>query len=179
MKKRLFIAIPLGEDVKRTLRAYRDDYPRLKAKWSAEENLHITLYFCGDTDESKIPELMKKLENVKFNPFPIEFQGVRFVPANSKPPRMLWAVFKENEDFTRLVREIYHTAKSFPDKAEIPQTPPQPHITLARLRDSRAAAGITLNQPYIPNIFVKKFNLIESQLRPQGPKYINLQSYEL
>ena len=198
MKKRLFIAIPLPEDIRQVFAAYREDYPNLKARWTAEENLHITLYFCGDTDEKKIPALIESLGKINFHPFEMDFQKILFAPPG-RPPRMVWAQFEGSKEFADLTREIYEAAKNFasaPEKPHENSTPhvtlarfvsapekphenPIPHITLARFADPRAAAGVELTQPDIDIIRVEQYDLMQSHIGTQSPTYLLLKSYAL
>jgi 2'-5' RNA ligase len=178
MKKRLFIAIPLPEDARQILSAYRKGYANLKARWTAEENLHITLYFCGDTDEEKIPALQESLGGVKFEEFSVEFQKILFAPPD-RPPRMIWAEFKSCREFAELTQKVYEAARPFLRAPQPPHPHLTPHITLARFRDPRAAAGVILKQLAIDRIEVKQYDLMQSHLGTNGPSYKLLKSYAL
>ena len=48
MKKRLFLAIPLTEEIKSELDKYKNEMGLEGVRWIPSENLHVTLYFLGD-----------------------------------------------------------------------------------------------------------------------------------
>lgn len=180
MAKRLFIAIQLSDELRDIFSRYKEKYPELDARWTAPEKLHITAYFCGDVDETNIPEVQEKLNQLRIKPLELSFKEILFAPPH-RPPRMIWAQFENNPEFTELTRKIYETIKEFldPKESRPPNHNPIPHVTLARFKNPEITEGIQLEQPTVDVLKVKSYDLMESKLSPEGSKYIVLQSYAL
>jgi len=180
MKKRLFIAVPLPQEQLDELSSYSTKYPSKDVRWTAPENLHITVYFCGNTDEEKIQEMNTKLEQAlkSIKPFNLDWKELHFAPL-SRPPRMIWAQFEASQEFTKLVHTIYEVVKEFLDDSEKPHPKPIPHVTVARFKNPRVAEEIDLTQPKINTLKVDKIELISSELSTNGPKYSVLHNYKL
>lgn len=182
MKKRLFLAIPLPENQKMTLNSVKEQNPGADARWTIIENLHITAYFCGDIDESRIPGINDKLQNMAAHQisFKLEWQGLCFAPPK-RPPRMVWAEYKSSKEFTDFVHAIYHSIKDYldPREAERPHSRPIPHITLARFKNPDVAGEIQLAKLDLSPLQVDKFQLIASELTPDGSIYTILHEYEI
>ena len=63
--KRLFIAVPIREGTRtQIVRGIFNDpsVKRLPVRWTAYQNLHLTLQFLGDVEEKRIPELKKIMD---------------------------------------------------------------------------------------------------------------------
>ena len=186
MTKRLFIAVPLPESQREILSSCKEKNSFADARRTASENLHITVYFCGDTVESLIPEMNIKLEHVanSLKSFQLPWKALVFAPPK-RPSRMVWAEYESNKEFTNLVHIIYNAIKDFldPASAEKPHPRPIPHVTMARFRNPDTAKEIDLgsaqNKPLMEPLDVKSFKLIASELTPDGPKYTVLHKYEI
>jgi 2'-5' RNA ligase len=182
MKKRLFIAIPLPESQKEILSSCREKNSLADARWTTDEKLHITAYFCGDIEESKIPEMNTSLKDAAANmkPFKLDWKGLVFAPPK-RPPRMVWAEYEGNKEFTNMVHAIYNSIKDFldPSNAEKPHPRPIPHVTMARFRNPGTAKEIELDKPQMEPLNVKSFELMASELTPDGSIYTVQHKYEI
>lgn len=181
MTKRLFLAIDLPDKFKKELRDWQDNYQYLRgAKWTPQENLHITSAFLGDVEESKIGELGEKLEEVLtgIKPFNLEFKEVTLAPAYGEP-RMIWVDFTNSLEFNELVKKVWSAALNY----VVPEVyskikEPVIHITLARFRQP-----IYLDKLQQPSLTDKKFevggiNLMESELAPERPYYKTILNFK-
>lgn len=96
MLKRLFTAIHLDKDSLKAIEKYRDAMGKETPffRWTAVNNLHITLVFFGDIEEEKIPELSEKLEKIAANTksFKLIFDHAIYAPPN-RPTSMIWLMF--------------------------------------------------------------------------------------
>jgi len=84
----IFTTKKLEEHVNRLKNEISD---AILGKWVEPQNLHITLQFIGDVEESKRINLLYNLEEISKNlsPFTVAYTGVGAFPNTSKP-RILW-----------------------------------------------------------------------------------------
>ncbi len=159
-KKRLFLAIPLSSYFLELFERYQKSASLKNIRWISAQNLHVTLQFFGEVEESAIDELCQKLQKdfSALKPFHLEFDKIMFAPPG-KPPRMIWAVFKPNEYFKESIL----------------------HVTLARFKDPHIAKGVDLKQPTVEKktLDVSHCHLMESQLTPKGSLYALVQDFPL
>ena len=177
MKKRLFIAIPNTLKVLEKLK----QESKSKIRWTTPENLHLTVYFCGDVEESAISAMNTKLEQVvsKINSFELELEKITFAPQNGRE-RMIWAQFKENTNYNNLVSIVYEAIKDHlgPKFAYKPNKKPIPHVTIARFNDPGITKEIELKNIESVPFRADTLILMESQLSSVGSKYTALQKYK-
>jgi 2'-5' RNA ligase len=189
MKKRLFLAIPLAVSLANKFSEFKARYDAEIAgadgmgaiRWVTKQNLHITVYFFGDVEESKIPQMSAKLALVaKATPhFTLEFQKIIYAPPN-RAPRMIWADFGASKSYTRLVRAVYEHAKSYldPSSAQTKDRAPHPHVTLARLSNPAMARLFKLEQLSPAAMTANKCQLISSELTRSGARYMVMEEYQ-
>jgi len=140
-KKRIFIAINLPENIRKNLADYQKNWPELPAKWTKQENIHITLVFLGYVSDEEIPDIYKVVEEVasKYNSFDINLIRVCYGPLNQnkfgsgqaldkKPPRMVWALGQESKELSSLKKDLDHGLGVSENRGF------RPHLTLARIR---------------------------------------------
>jgi len=86
---RLFVAIPLEENVKEELVRLADELKssRTKMKLVEKENMHMTLRFIGEGKPGKWERLLNKINE---KPFDILFDRVGAFPS-VEHPRVIWA----------------------------------------------------------------------------------------
>lgn len=133
-KWRLFIAVPLPQQVKQKLEVWckeqKDAMPF--KKWVHAEDYHITVQFLGDTSSTRLEELTASLERaVKGGaPFRLEAAGVGTFgrPAS---PSVLWAGVRGDvsglENLHHRVTTENRALGFVPEERSF-----SPHITLAR-----------------------------------------------
>ena len=155
---RLFLAISLPAEYKRSLSRYQGNYNFSQVRWTKPENLHITVHFFGYLPEKKLSVVNEKLLEIfsACSPFSLRFQKVK-VKAN-----MMWAVFYSSKNFTNLARK-------FTARKQIP------HITLARF--PRRPDKIKLQPLKLPLLEVHACLLMSSILTPAGPIYKAIKRY--
>ncbi|MEZ5694971.1 MAG: RNA 2',3'-cyclic phosphodiesterase [Sphingomonadaceae bacterium] len=75
------------------------------ARWQAEEQLHLTLRFCGEVAESDVPLLAAELRRVAFAPFPLCIAGVGHFEKKNRV-HTVWAGVEAGEELFALQRRI-------------------------------------------------------------------------
>ncbi len=173
--KRLFLAIPIPELLKKQLLRFQMANAHLEQKnevnWVPDQNFHVTLFFLSDVLISDISALEEKLEKLFYetNPFELEFNIFCTKPSSS--PRMIWAQFQKSKNFTMLYRQVFEVGKNFINAEKIDLHDPIPHITLARIKRSPRDLSLK-NEPKIyPKILVQEIELWESELQKGGARY--------
>src|SRR3989338_7425537 len=153
---------------------WQENYRNLKgARWTAEENLHITLAFLGNVEENRIQQLIRELavELKNFNKFKLAFKAMVLAPVN-RPARMIWADFYHSQKFNDLANKIWQVAKNYAEP-EIYDNIKNPiaHVTMCRFREPVYLSA--LKQPDLKekSFEVSSINLMESELTRQRPYY--------
>ena len=94
MKRRLFIAINLPENIRNKLIKYQEKWVNLDSiKWTKKNNLHVSLLFIGYVDDDEMYEICELVKQAvkKHESFNISFQRIVLGPVN-RTPRMFWLV---------------------------------------------------------------------------------------
>src|SRR3989344_2580467 len=181
MKKRLFVSIPLPDDLQDDLAGAMEKFQIPGVKWTSHENLHITLHFIGYVEENIIHTLQEEIERVVALAEPVElkFERLTIAPPN-KIPSMIWALFEDvGGGYKKLATSLRDALSEFGDN-EVKE--PIPHVTLARFDTPTIAQSINLEifSPIAAQEFrVSRVELMESHLSQSGPIYTIIRSYEL
>lgn len=169
MEPRLFIAVPVGAQVRRLaaelsaqLAASGADY-----KWVEEQNLHITLRFLGATPESELARITEAMRWAAARPpFEIAFGGLGAF-SSWQDPRVIWiGVVQGAAELSALAAALGPSQGGKPFSA---------HLTLGRMRSRRninllAGVAATAQFPQLSQR-VAAIELIESRLTSQGSIY--------
>lgn len=173
--KRLFVAIPLPEEIRNVLASCSNSMVHPDLRWVPPENLHITLLFIGNVEAEQIPDIKQKLVAVaETDAFTLQCEAITTVKRRGKTS-MVWARFKESTSFVRLAKEVSKAIAIPPDHH------PLPHVTMARIKQRR---NVPVDNSLFPAINhfqfeVNSFGLWESQLYPKGSVYSVLEEWKL
>ncbi len=172
---RIFIAIPIPEDICLFLTNIQDEIRknRVKASWTRRSSMHLTLRFLGDTEKRDAKEIIRAMKStaVTCASFTLSAQGVGVFPGIRKA-RVIWSGVKGQIDQLGTVRKILennlHQAGIKTDNKRF-----SPHFTLGRFKghvDGRTVANIIQNfQMYESDVcLIKSMVLFKSDLRPSG-----------
>ena len=172
-RHRVFIAINLPEDIKRSLAPFQKMWSDIPVKWVRPENLHITLEFLGYVKDEELVEIFKNTQEItlKHSVFDINLTKICYGPLN-KPPRMIWAVGEESKELSSLKKDLAE------DQGFIV------HITLGRLRKWEWQRIEPEDRPEIDqdidlNFTVNSIEIMESVLKRGGSEYKELSSFDL
>src|ERR1044071_3565408 len=141
---RTFIAIELPLDIRRRIKDHIDQirsaFPQLRASWSREDNLHLTLKFLGEIPVTRINALSAACSEAikQIEPFDLIIKGCGSFPPHGKP-KVLWIGIEEVDvgaETTHLRRlhaaiEDSCAAQGFEREARRYH----PHLTIARMRE--------------------------------------------
>lgn len=183
---RTFLAIELPrallskiEEVQGGLRSSQAD-----VRWVSLENLHLTLKFFGNIDESQIEPIVQSIDQAvqETPPIHLRAKGMGAFP-NLRNPRVIWIGFVEGkEDLTSFQNklEIELEKIGFPRE----DRPFHPHLTLGRVRSSRGKEDLIKSleryrEEEFGEIRAEKVVLFKSDLRPSGPIYTPLREIRL
>jgi len=173
---RLFVAIELPAAARRRLIEHidrlRSTMPEVRASWSREENLHLTLKFLGDIPATNVERLSvaASIATTRVEPFDIVVEGCGAFPPRGQP-RVLWIGIR---DLSGQLALLHQTLEDECAKAGFPreQRSFHPHLTIARIRkphDSRYLA--TMHQELgfeAETVRASELAVIRSELRSQG-----------
>ncbi|MDP6708847.1 MAG: RNA 2',3'-cyclic phosphodiesterase [Alphaproteobacteria bacterium] len=127
---RLFVAIPLPEAVRSQLMSLCAGVRG--ARWSPQENMHLTLRFIGEVEEPELADIAGALSMVGGSAFPLVLKGVGQF-GDRRRARVLWAGVAASEALLRLQRRTesqLQRAGIAPEGRRY-----SPHVTLARLNN--------------------------------------------
>lgn len=185
---RSFIAIPLAAEIQRDAVRLID---RLRQesdgiKWVPADNLHLTLKFLGDVENTEVPQVCDVLHRIAahFDPFDLVFAGTGGFPTIERP-RVLWiGVQDQSGALCRLVGQLEAALADLGFKPEPRDY--RPHLTLGRTRSSRRRASDLLVEQIqefenrdFGRMTVSEIRLMASFLDKRGPTYQVMDTVEI
>jgi len=179
---RLFVALEVPEDVRAALQELtlilKAKSPG--AKWTAPEQMHVTLKFIGEVADEKMNPIRTALQNVNStSPVELAFRGVGFFP-NEKRPHTFWCGVKASKNLAQLAADISKSLE--PLGIENEQRAFVPHLTLARIKSpSDARQLVAASRDWHGKLFgttrATEFHLFSSLLKSSGPVHALIESY--
>jgi 2'-5' RNA ligase len=187
--RRLFVAVPLAEEVNSVVRRLvddvrRDEPPGRGVRWVRLDGLHVTLRFLGPTSTDRIEPIAAAVRRTAIGsePFATAVAGAGAFPSSGRP-RTLWLGIDDTGDaMAGLARRLDDELQGLGWERQ--DRPFRPHLTLARADGVRAgpasaaalraaAEGLRLESP------VDRIVLFES-LTGGGPaRYVPLHEERL
>lgn len=175
---RLFVAADLPDEAKEKLSTLTYGLPG--AAWVPPEQMHLTLRFIGEVDGETFHQVQEALGGVQSKSFYLTLKGMGHFPKRGDP-EVLWVGVAENEELVRLRNRIESLLVRRGLEPEARKF--HPHVTLARIKDARAA---WIGQYLIENslfamheIPVQAFHLYSSRLATTGAIHQLEASYPL
>jgi 2'-5' RNA ligase len=176
---RLFIAIELPPNVRSTLKAHVDQLrsavPEARASWAAEENLHLTLKFLGDTPLTRVEELSRAARGAATaaGSFEMIIGNCGAFPSSGQP-RVLWIGV---EDPSHRLTLLHQALEDECAQAEFARELRlfHPHLTIARLRKPPGTLRLAQAHKELAfdreTVVVSHLALIRSELRSDGSRH--------
>ncbi|NTV28501.1 MAG: RNA 2',3'-cyclic phosphodiesterase [Candidatus Omnitrophica bacterium] len=149
-------------------------------KWVAPDNIHITLRFLGEIDNTSLASINVIMDRIAadFPAFTIRTAGLGAFPDLHRPS-ILWAGLDQGADtLASLAGRLEHdlTGSITEEKTSAASDKFTPHITLGRIRLPQAAVPLskalkTLPDPEGYTQSVSHLTLFQSRLTTSGPVY--------
>lgn len=180
--KRLFAAVPVSEHVKEKIKPFYKQLAETGAylKFVSLENIHFTLKFLGDVEESKIAEIKEKLQAIALQQkkFPLRLKCISVFPS-LEHIRSIWISVLDSP-LTPLMKKI-NEELSYIRKEKREEVP---HSTIARVKSGRNKKQLQevleeWRDKGFGEMVVDKIILYESELTSEGPVYTELGLFEL
>ncbi len=178
---RTFIAIELPKEIKDSLGNIQEQLKKSGAdvKWVSPRNIHLTLKFLGEIDDTKLSKINKIIEDVAGdkNSFQVRISSIGAFPKINFP-RVIWIGIDRGDNETKVMAEELEEKIA---KLGIPREdrPFSSHITIGRTRSTLNRENLaqdleTLQSAAIMGgleFTVKRITLFKSTLTPKGPIY--------
>lgn len=183
--KRIFAAIKIqpSEIFINTYFQLKSNLKNEKIKWVELENIHITLKFFGETDESKIESIKELLAVItqQHSSFFLNLKDVGIFGSSYKP-KVIWFGIEKSKQLFTLANDLLDQVESLGFKRGRQNF--IPHITIGRIKylDDKKRFQKMISKFKSVEIQEQKigqFYLIESILTPKGPDYNILKSFPL
>ena len=171
--KRLFVGIPLSEEVQKKITSFSEVLKRSSGEFRfvSVENLHITLSFLGDVEEENISFVVEKLTSVltHHGTIKIDVVGSGVFPAAGRI-NVVWVGLK-NEILKDLIKKINATLSINASHEE-----ETPHVTIARVKSGKNKEKIRevveqFRHFDFGTLVADNIVLYESELTSAGPIY--------
>lgn len=180
---RAFLAFPIPQNCRAVLSKAVEEMKRKidGIKWADSDNLHITLLFLGEIDETQLEEIQMHCRSLAsvHAPFEASFHGFGQFPRKGAA-RVIYSPLISGE---KNCRTLY--AGLYPRIAEIISLDKRnysPHITLGRVKRGKRIDSADLKnsavQPH-DSFRIDRFILYESVLHSRGPVYNEKTSFVL
>ena len=151
---RLFIAIQLSDEIKKTLVACMHDLKKqgVEGNYVPAQNLHLTLAFIGEYDDPA--KVRKVIGSVPLPQIRLSISG------KGNFGNLLWAGVKGNQKLKTYVKELRAALK----EAQIPFDDDKfiPHITLIRKTVAKKPYEVHLSKA---EMTVEKVSLMKSEMK--------------
>ena len=184
---RVFIAIELPHNLRARLIEHvdrlRSSMPVVRASWSREENLHLTLKFLGDIPVTNIEQLSAaaSIAASKVEPFEIFVEDCGAFPLKGQP-RVLWIGIDDPAGKLSELNRALEDECAIAGFAREPRAF-HPHLTIARIRQPRGSRQLAqLHKEVEFNraaISVSELVVIRSELRSEGSEHTVISQHAL
>ncbi len=182
---RTFITIEIPEQIKTALASLQNHLRQAKAdiNWTKPENLHLTLIFLGEIEESRLAEIARACSDAAtgVRSFTLRLSGSGVFP-NVRQPRVLWAgLVGEIEMVARMRAALEESLEQLGFERE--EKAFRPHLTIGRIKSNRKTSELVALADYyqLPDLSfdVREIVLMRSELHPAGARYTALARIEL
>lgn len=209
---RTFIAIELPSNIRQAIKQHIDQlhvaFPDVRASWTRDDSLHLTLKFLGNVPVTSIPALSDAVAEAAhtIDPFELVVSGCGTFPPHGRP-KVLWIgcagippassslpdseirdpQFEINHVAPLLLPlSSLHTALEDHCAAANFEREPRayhPHLTIARLRESKDSRTLAEHHKQLgfpaQTFTVSELVVFRSELSSKGSKHTALARHEL
>ncbi|RIJ46840.1 RNA 2',3'-cyclic phosphodiesterase [Maribellus luteus] len=182
---RTFVAVKIIPE-----KALMDQFQQFKSifrgdgiNWVQEDNFHLTLRFLGNTSRFQAEQLSERFAEVAsgFTSFEFAVKGVGYFKSKGSP-RVLFLKISDSEQLSALASEIETSVVAAGFQEE--QKAFRPHLTLGRIkhlgnRNRFCSIVDDLPEALYQRVKVSEFIFYQSILRPEGPVYQPIETFQL
>ncbi len=183
---RSFIAIPMETEVAREairlIKRLRE--PGDGIKWVPTDNLHLTLKFLGEVNNTEVPRVCQVVRDVcdAHPPFELKFSGAGGLPAIDRARVIHAGVEDATGSLTEIVMSLEKKLADLGFKPEPRDY--RPHLTLGRAKGRRASEAVVERVKQesdcnLGSMFVNEVQMIASFLDKKGPTYQVMDTIDL
>ncbi len=184
-KIRTFISFDPPDAVHRKIVALQEELKQYRGdvKWENQKQMHVTITFLGDVEESLLPEVIAITEKCArtAGKITVSFQELGAFP-NRKRPRVLWVGCVNADGMLGKLKEELETRLTplgFPPE----ERAFHPHITLGRVRergDVRNLLPILEKRTFEPQTaIIDGIFVMKSMLSPSGAEHTIIKAISL
>ncbi len=185
MKRRIFLAINIPDEIKQKLFEFQKYWQDLPARWIAPKNIHLTLVFIGYVIEGELAMIRAVVREIaaRNSPFELRISRIYLGPPQG-PVRMVWAEVEASRELINFQRDLENALFEHPGTGyrEKEARPYRSHITLCRFdpRDFQKS-GFDKNDSFNTDYSfgVNSIEVMESVLSRAGSEYSIAGSYGL
>ena len=183
MQKRLFVALKI-EPNNTFITLYnnlKDLWQEHTIKWVPLNNIHLTLHFFGETDESLIPLISEQLKEAVHNISTFEINISNFgIFGSSYKPRVIWMNINPNENIKVLSQNISNNLSKIGYTADRQNF--VPHLTIGRIKSIKDKQLFQkqldeVKCKFIQQTSLHKMYLFESILGSKGASYHIIETF--
>lgn len=154
-----------------------------RIKWVDPTNMHITLKFFGETNETRIHEIVQAVQNISnvTATFQLSVNNIGIFGSSYKP-RVIWCEIEDNGDIKDLASGLSGEFEKigFPDDRQNFV----PHLTLGRIKELKHKRSFQtridqFKALYFQQFVVNELFLFESVLSKTGPVYVVKERFPL
>jgi RNA 2',3'-cyclic 3'-phosphodiesterase len=187
---RLFIAIPVPEEVKDAIQLAQGELrravPAKCVRWAGLEQFHLTLKFLGNVAAARVEALADSVRSACRNLPALRLRAERigFFP-DMRFPRVIWAWVHDGEQRLPMLQQTIETAtRDFTgEKAEDKFTG---HVTLGRVKAIKrpeaeilAKLASSMTDRFFGEWTADKIEVIRSELSSKGSRYSTISAVPL
>jgi 2'-5' RNA ligase len=140
-------------------------------RFTARENIHLTLKFLGEIPANQVPPVAEALRNLRAPAFDIQLAG-----AGMFAPRIVWLKLAGADALQKQVDAVL-------GEWFAPETRFMGHITITRMKTvrQREALAEAVRELTVAPVAARavSLSLRQSTLHPEGPKYEVLERFDL
>jgi len=183
---RCFIAVSLPDNIHQELSQIQSQLKEIGAdvKWVEPGNIHLTLKFLGEVEQTKIKIISQQLTELigKFSAFEIVLGKLGAFPTLLNP-RVIWIGISKNEDkINNIQKEVEEILQPLGFEKEARSF--HSHLTLGRVRSKKNIQKFTgklesFPLPQFKPVKIDKIILFQSILKPGGAEYTVIDKFGL
>lgn len=140
------------------------------------ENLHFTLFFFGDIENKHLELILKKMNEIVFEKFEINYRKIGAFPS-FKYPKVIWIGVDEESE--KKLNSLFEVVKFKMEQIDFrPDKQFKPHLTIFRIKRPIANIEQYLSKYQDVSIdfsdLIDKIYIKKSELFSSGPVYSNI-----